>query len=551
MSKINNIFQALSVFYVVLYSSLSPASAAKPLEHSKIAKKPAESTVHSKELSSDINRNSLLLGQAPDTETLEDAETIEDTEAPDTEALEDAEIIEDTETPEEIEPSEIDKLNPSVDNLEIPDTPEAVTIDVNQPITLEQAVELAIRNNLDLQEARLNVERSRRELQQARGALYPTLDLGSDFTNSDTASNNRSAERFGDRTFDDQVGDSTTSFSGNLTLSYDIYEGGRRGADIRRAKKAVEFSQLDLERLTEQTIFEAKRDYYSLQDSDSQVDIEQAAVEDATQTLRDARLLQEAGLGTRFDVLRAEVELANAAQRLTSAKAGQEIASRQLVETLNLGQRVDLQTADEIEKAGEWNLALEESIIAAYDSRAELEQFLVNREINREQKQIALANIRPQLSIFGQVDFLEVSDDDTDVSSGYTVGAQLRWAIFDGGVAKAIARQEEVDIALAENGFANQRDRIRLEVEQAFYNLAANEDNIDTALKAVELAEESLRLARLRFQAGVGTQTDVIEAQTELTTSRGNLLTAVVNYNQSLNEIQRAITGVSDVGASE
>ena len=542
MSKINPVYQAASILSVFLCSSLNPAFAAKSLEHSSTSKKSteelsvssAESAVYTKESFSELNRDvSYLISQTTDSQTLEDAE-----------------IIEDSQVSEEAEPSEIDQLNPSVDKLELPDTPEEVDIDITQPITLEQAVELAIRNNTDLQEARLNVRRSRRELQQARAALYPTLDLSSDLINSDTASNNRSAERFGDTTADDQVGDSTTSFSGNLTLTYDIYEGGRRGADIRRAKKQLEFSELDLERLIEQTIFEAKRDYYSLQDADSQVEIEQAAVEDATQTLRDARLLQEAGLGTRFDVLRAEVELANAVQRLTSAKATQEIASRQLVETLSLGQRVDLQTADEIEKAGEWDLALEESIVAAYDNRAELDQFLVNREINQAQKQIALANIRPQLSIFGQVDFLEVSDDDTDITTGYTVGAQLRWAIFDGGVAKAIARQEEVDVELAENGFANQRDQVRLEVEQAFYSLEANEDNIDTALKAVELAEESLRLARLRFQAGVGTQTDVIEAQTELTTARGNLLTAVIQYNQSLNELRRAITGVSDASPS-
>ena len=63
---------------------------------------------------------------------------------------------------------------------------------------------------------------------------------------------------------------------------------------------------------------------------------------------------------------------------------------------------------------------------------------------------------------------------------------------------------------------------------------------------AVTLAEESLRLARLRFQAGVGTQTDVIEAQSELTTARGNLLTAIIDYNQSFTQLQRAVTNAPE-----
>jgi outer membrane protein TolC len=76
--------------------------------------------------------------------------------------------------------------------------------------------------------------------------------------------------------------------------------------------------------------------------------------------------------------------------------------------------------------------------------------------------------------------------------------------------------------------------------------LQANKDNIDTARLAVTQAEESLRLARLRFQAGVGTQTDVINAQSALTQARGNLLTAIIEYNRSLAALRRAVSNYPD-----
>ncbi|MDJ0745177.1 MAG: TolC family protein [Xenococcaceae cyanobacterium MO_167.B27] len=449
----------------------------------------------------------------------------------------------------------LEQLEPSTDFLERPSTPEEVTIDINQPITLQQAVELSLRNNKDLQQAQLTLQRRQRELQEARAALFPTLDLGVDFTNSQTAASDRTAEQTAQEgnTFltPEQLdrrgqGNDLTQLSGNINLRYNIYTGGERGAEIRRAKKRVEFSELEVERVTENILLETIENYYDLQNADAEVEIEQAAVEDASQTLRDAQLLEQAGLGTRFDVLRAEVDLADAQQRLTSAIAEQSTAIRQLVDTLSLGQQVELATADEIAKAGVWELSLEESIILGYDNRVELEQFLVNREIRRQEKQRELSTIRPQLSIFATYDVLDQFDDDIDWTDGYRLGASLRWTIFDGGRAVALARQSDKDIEIEEVNFANQRNEIRVQVEQAFFNLEANLENISTTEKAVELAEESLRLARLRFQAGVGTQTDVIEAQSDLTTARGNRLRAIIDYNQSLNQLQRAVNGLAD-----
>jgi outer membrane protein TolC len=182
----------------------------------------------------------------------------------------------------------------------------------------------------------------------------------------------------------------------------------------------------------------------------------------------------------------------------------------------------------------------------AYKNRAELEQLLVSREINEKQRQIALSTIRPQVSLFASYDVLEIADDEVDLTDGYSFGTRLQWTLFDGGAAVARARQSETDIKIDETQFANQRNQIRLQVEQGYYNLTASQENITTSAKAVELAEESLRLARLRFQAGVGTQTDVIQAQSELTTARGNFFSAIIDYNQALNQLERSVTNLPE-----
>ncbi len=447
-------------------------------------------------------------------------------------------------TPDE---TSLDGLNPNEDDLALPTSAEEVTISIDRPITMEEAIDLALTNNRDLKEAELNVEVAQKQLDAALAAKYPSLALSGTAINSNTASNSLGNEQIIQRNptvdEDDLSLDSVTnSANADLTLNYDVYTGGGRGANIRLNRKQLEINELALEIAIEQVVFETKEDYYDLQDADSQVGISESSVGDASQTLKDAQLMEEAGLGTKFDVLRAEVELANAQQSLNTAKASRDVARRQLVETLSLGEQVDLQTSDDIVKAGTWDLSLSESIITAYGNRQELDQFKLGRGLSKEQQKIALAAIRPTVSIFGQVDAINVLDDEVNPTSGYTVGATANWTIFDGGTAKANARQEDVNIQIAENNFADQRNIVKFEVEQAYFGLKANEKNIVTAEKAVELAEESLRLARLRFQAGVGTQTDVIEAQSELTTARGNLLGAVINFNQSLIQIERAVT---------
>ena len=464
-------------------------------------------------------------------------------------------------------------LNPSGNPLSFPTTPEEVEVDAQQSITLEQAIELSLKNNKEIEQSRLEVERAEFEVRQQRAALFPTLDLTSGLTYSNDAFlDSTSEQRLDDRTDDiletnptlseeearEQAeddfassGSASFNFNGNLGLNYDIFTSGRRGASIRAAQKQLRSEELDLERIVEDTRLQTANDYYELQNSDAQVEIQKAAVEDAQQTLRDAQLLERAGLGTRFDVLRAEVELAQAEQNRTTAVANQNIARRQLAETLSVSHSTQLTTADAIEEAGVWELELPETIVQAFKNRAELEQFLLQREINQEQRTIALSATRPQLSATAAYSTSDDFEDSFDISDSYSVGLSLDWRLFDGGAARAAANQAETDEQIAETQFADQRNQIRFAVEQAFFQLESNLNNIETARRSVELAEESLRLARLRFQAGVGTQTDVIDAQTSLTTERGNLLSSITDYNQSFADLNRQVSNTPDNGLQD
>ncbi len=459
--------------------------------------------------------------------------------------------------------SDLNRLNPNANPLSFPTQVDEVEVGQPQPITLKQALELSLRNNKNAIEARIQVERSQAALRQARAALFPTLDLtsglspivltyeNSGFLESMAQQEAELAASQGGASSGSFGGSSKFIFNPSLLLEYNIYDGGFRGALIRSAEKQLSITKLSLEITVEQTRLDTYTDYYSLQNSDAQVKIQQAAVRDARKTLSDAQLIEQSGIGTRFDVLRADAQLSQSLQNLTTAIANQQIASSQLAETLSVPPDIALATADEIEQVGLWQHSLPESIIQAFKNRAELEQFLLQSEIGEEQRQIALSQIRPTVSTIASYELNDDFEDEFDITDQYSVGLNLQWRLFDGGAAKAQAQQAEKDIELAKTQFANQLNQIGFEVKRAYFKLNSNQQNISTATIEVAQSEESLSMARLRFRAGIGTQTDVIDAQTQLTRSRGNLLFSIINYNQSYANLQRQVSNIPDNGLQD
>jgi OMF family outer membrane factor len=335
-------------------------------------------------------------------------------------------------------------------------------------------------------------------------------------------------------------GGETSMAMGTVALTYDIFTSGFRSGTIRTAQEQLRVSEWQVQVELEDLLLDVSNDYYNLQQANALTIVAQNAVENARASLRNAQAFQQAGLGTKFDVLQASVQLANALQDLNQAQGLQNIAQRQLSQRLNLPDSATLQALDGVAVAGRWDLSLEDSILLALQNRAELPQLVAQRRIAEQQRRVALALIRPQVQAFANINAVEELDDSVAGAFGYAVGVQVNWNFFDGGAARASARQQEDAAAIAETQFADTKNAIRFQVEQAFHNMEANRKNIDTASRSVDQAQESLKLARLRFQAGLGTQLEVTNAAVALTQEEGNLIAAVLDYNRALATLQRA-----------
>lgn len=443
---------------------------------------------------------------------------------------------------------------PEANPLATPAEPPQVDINTNQALSLRQALELAAQTNRDLQIARAQIDAARAGLRQAQAALFPTLNFQSNFQRSESAQSEISGRVARINAVGGSVANvvsgsnegASLTWDGTLRLNYNIYTGGLRGGQIQQAQERLRQAILNGVQVAQELQLNVISAYYDVQNADAQVAIAQSAVRNAEVSLRDAQAQLKAGVGTQFAVLQAQVQLANAQQQLVNARRDQVVAQRNLVQILSLGNQVAVTASDPIETAGTWETPLDQSIILGWQQRPELVIQLSQRRFQQAQREIALAGIRPNLAFFAQTDYLRFYESPTGLEKGgfgqgYVFGLQLSFTLFDGGAAFAGARQAEANIAAADITYANVRNQVRFQVETAFNDLRANETNIKTAALALEQANESLRLARLRFQAGVGTQTDVINQENALTQAQGNLVAAVLGYNRALASLERAV----------
>ena len=466
-------------------------------------------------------------------------------------------------------PEDLEVLK-SPDSLALPDLPSQVTIRELRPLTLAEVERLVEVNNPSLKAAASQVEQAKSAVLAAISAWYPTVNLtanglpqyleGEQYRNPKfLATSEREDPITGEPLFDRDPNTYTKRSSANFSaqVRWNLIDPARV-PQISAARDNFEKSSDAYLIALRDLRLQAATNYFQLQRQDEQVRIGQESVRASLLSLRDARARYQAGVATKLEVLEAQTQLSRDRLVLTDGLAGQSQARRSLASLLDLPQDLTPTAADPNRVLGIWQPSLQESIIAAYAFREELDQFILDISINNSNANAALAAVQPVLSIFNRFDTSRnqgqagqsgsIDMDDYNWSYSNAVGLNATWAIFDGGRARAQYRQNKQRAEQSKFNFASERDRIRSEVEESFYNLRKASQNIHTTSTEVLSSAESLRLARLRFQAGVTTQREVVDTQRDLTNAEVRYANSITEYNTSIAQLRRR-TGLDQVMA--
>ena len=452
-------------------------------------------------------------------------------------------------------PQAIDSLPASLEplvappSLALPNAPSQVRILELRPLTLEESIQLAEFNSPQLKAAASRVDQAKSALRAAIASWYPTVDFSAsglpEYFKSYSYQNPDFAPIGANENFSREW-----RANSSLRVSWDLINPARVpqiAAARDRFERTAEAYLIALRDLR----LEAQTAYFDLQRADEGVRIGQDSVKASLVSYRDSRARFNAGVNTKLEVLEAETQLARDRDTLTTNLRLQGEQRRNLARVLDLPQDVTPTAATPARPMGLWEPSLQESIIAAYNYREELDQLILDISINNSQANASLAAVQPVLSFVnstsasrfdgqsGKTSLSEIDMGDFTYGVQNSTALTASWRLFDGGRAGAEYRRSKQAAEQSQFDFANLRDQIRFEVEQSFLGLRAAIQSIDTTAIEVLSSKESLRLSQLRVQAGVGVQREVVNNQRDLTQAELKYARAINNYNTNLALLQR------------
>jgi outer membrane protein len=402
-------------------------------------------------------------------------------------------------------------------------------------LTLREAVQLALKENPQVQIASLNVAQSEQDGAGARAALLPQVGIEvydraqrfnlEAFIGHRLPGTPQHAGPF--QTFQAGTGFSMPVF--DLTL-WRRWQASRQGVKATEAQESTVREQIVL--LVVSQYLGGLRAAANVRAARSRAELAQALFDQAAD-------LQKYGVGTGLDALRANVQLQNEKQRLIVAATQQKTSLYGLGRLLNLDPYQTVDLADEMSFFETPEFEAAQSLERSFSTRPEMKALESRDRIARFEKQAASESRLPKVALGGSWGYQGLSAPSAIPSYQYQVTVDV--PLFTGGRIQAERVKAALELKKVEQEREELRNQIALQVKTALAELEAARHEVDVANLGVNLAQQEVEQARDRFQAGVANNIEIISAQDALARANDNQIAALYRYNQSRADLAYAI----------
>lgn len=410
--------------------------------------------------------------------------------------------------------------------------------EMTEPISLERALELAFQYNPGMRIAADQAQRARYVVAEARANFNPRFSAALVHLrqNKTTAS------------FPSAPGQPTQSFviqapsdtNGRVTglLPLDINHALGYTEDIAKLQFRAQY--LNLVTSAEQLILDVKSAYYDLLRACGQRQASLAAVEVAQVRLANTRARFEAGTVPRFDVTTAEVDVANLNQQLIQSENRVLVAQAALNRVMGIAADVPTQVVNVPVPVDVANVDIAQCTQVALARRPELNSARTAVQLNENNVKLQRTAYLPSLSLTGETGYLFQTTGLNTTNTSWQLALNLNIPIWNGGITKARVNQAQEDVNTAADTLEQSKLGVSLQVRTAALALEEAATRVQTTAASVALAEEALRLANVRYEAGIATLVEVTNAESQLTQARFNNVNAVYDYAVALAQLRRA-----------
>lgn len=390
-----------------------------------------------------------------------------------------------------------------------------------EQLTLEKAVDIALKNHPQLVSARNTVEAAKNRIGQAKAGNYPQINW--------SAGMSRNSSPF--------IPGQYNQYDNSFSLNQNIYDFNRVGTQVDIRTLDRQAAESDLENVTNNIILGVKQAYYELLRTRHARDISAETVKLFEEQLATAQGFFDVGIKPVYDVTTAQVNLSNAQVSLLRSRNAYTIARVTLNNAMGTPGAPPYEVKDDVSYTKS-SLTLDDSLTKAFLNRPDLQTLARQREA--AEKTVALLK-KDYLPAFQGNASYGWSGEDFPLDKGWSVGVTMNMNLFSGFLTKNQVSEAEANLAVARSFEETQRQTIRLDVEQAFANLQTAEKSIEAAETTVRQAKENLDLAQGRYSVGVGTSLELTDAVLSLGNARLTLSGAIYDLKEAEADLQRAM----------
>lgn len=422
-----------------------------------------------------------------------------------------------------------------------------VVTDTAPVMTLDDAVALALANNELLSQNDEAVNAYRARVRQATGRGLPQVTVNANITRQKEvvtefpgSGGNTGVQRI-------VLSPGTTKMASvGLTQPIDIFGRVKTARNIAHMGERIQ--RLNVLRAQSEVVYEAKTAYYNTLRAEGAMTVAQASVADAEEQLRLARAFLAAGTAAQYDVTRAEVTLAAAQQTLLTAQDTVGLAGAALNNVLGRDVDTPLNLAP-LTVTPDPSVDIPAQTAQALESRPEILQANLGISINESTADLLSKGNLPNFSFGANYSYNFTASGFNTNKGNWNAGVNMAWPVWDSGITRAEVAEAKSNTRVSKLQKQQLVRGVTLQVRQAGLSVTEAANRYGVANQAVASAEEALRLARVRYQNGVATQLEVIDAETQLTQVRTNRNNALYDYLTARADFDAALLGRLPSGA--
>lgn len=409
------------------------------------------------------------------------------------------------------------------------------TVDLNLPKTVQMALDY----NRDIKNSQYALKKAEYAINQAQAGKKPTVDYNFGAQRSratDAATYSRAASLMGG------ANSVSNAFSNGISVNIPLYTGGLVEGKIDVAKLGKTNAQEEILRVEQATKYSAIEGYYGLLAYQELQGVYHEAVDNLQGHLDNVQAQYNVGTKAKVDVLSSDVSLANAKTTAITADNNVAVAESNLNNILGLPLETKLNLADHQLPFDTYNISLQEATDYAMKYRPEVLQAAIAVQEAERNIDIADAGNKPTVAITGGNDWADNTFPGIDANKrSWKVAAGVTYNFYDGGATKAKVNQAKQDLLVARETEQKTREAVQLEVKQAYLNIRSAAQKVEETQTVVDQARENYRIQNIRYQAGVGINLDVLDAQLSLNEAQVNHIQALYDYNVGIAKLEQVM----------